>query len=120
MSGFALSHGDAVAIGLAIDCAYAERAGLAERGLLERVVSVLSRLGFPLYHEAMDGTESILRGLDAFREHLGGPLTLTLCAEPGRAIDVVDPARDRLMSDMRAAIAVVRERARAGLEAVTR
>ena len=64
-----------------------------------RILSVIQRAGFQLWHETLgrreaDGTLSILRGLEDFREHLGGELTITLVTAPGQAREVheIDPA----------------------------
>jgi 3-dehydroquinate synthase len=47
LSGFALAHGDAVAIGMALETAAAERAGIADAGTAERIVDTLTRIGLP-------------------------------------------------------------------------
>jgi 3-dehydroquinate synthase len=92
-TGHALRHGEAVAIGMALDGRYAVEAGLLAEAEHARVVALLARLGLPVWHEALrapgpDGRLAILRGLDEFREHLGGELTITLLTAIGRAVDV--------------------------------
>jgi len=57
------------------------------------VYGLLKRLGFYLWHPAMDtrdehGRPVILRGIEEFREHLGGELTITLLREIGRGEEV--------------------------------
>jgi 3-dehydroquinate synthase len=93
-----LRHGEAVAIGLALDARYSVDAGLLAPGDLDAVCSVLERLGLPLWDAALDiagpdGRPAVLRGLDEFREHLGGDLTITLLAGLGRGVDAgtIDP-----------------------------
>jgi 3-dehydroquinate synthase len=93
LSGFTLRHGEAVAIGLALDTRYAHAAGLAAEPTLTRVCALLERLGFRLWHDALttadgDGRPAILAGLREFREHLGGELSITLLAAVGRGVDV--------------------------------
>ncbi len=88
MTGFALRHGDAVAVGLAIDLAYAARVGLMRGDAVDRVMRVLGELGFGLAHEALNDVEVLMAGLDEFREHLGGPLTLVMPAGIGRTQNV--------------------------------
>ena len=106
-------HGEAVAIGMALDARYAVLSGLLERGQEERICALLEHLGFRLWHPAFesrrpDGSLAILEGLREFREHLGGELTITLLAGIGRGIEVheIDEAR------MRAAMAWLQERDR--------
>jgi len=83
-----LRHGEAVAIGLALDARYSVQVGLLSPGGEERVHALLKRLGFHLWHPALesrdaDGRWLLLRGLDEFREHLGGELTVTLLRDIG-------------------------------------
>jgi 3-dehydroquinate synthase len=93
MSGFSLSHGRAVAIGVAVDLLYAVRVGMLSRGDCDRVLRLVRLAGFALWHETLerreaDGELSVLRGLEEFREHLGGELTITLVTAPGKAKEV--------------------------------
>lgn len=99
MTGFALSHGAAVAVGLALDVLYARRVGLLDAPTLERILAVLSGVGFELYHPALatrgaDGRRVLLDGLEEFREHLGGRLTIPMIRAVGDKLDVhtMDPA----------------------------
>jgi len=72
-----LNHGEAVAIGITLDSIYACRMGWLAVSHLEKVITILRDLGFSLYHEALEKMD-IARALAAFREHLGGELTLTM------------------------------------------
>jgi 3-dehydroquinate synthase len=88
-----VNHGEAVAIGVALDTRYSVITGLLADGEDKRVLDVLKRLGFPLWHDALrqqnvTGQLSLLQGLTDFQEHLGGELTITLLAEVGRGIEV--------------------------------
>ena len=60
-----------------------------------RVVDVLRRLGLPVHHPAL-ADDRILDGLEEFREHLGGRLTVTLLDGIGRPVDVHEMDRDLL------------------------
>jgi 3-dehydroquinate synthase len=87
-----LRHGEAVAVGLALDTRYSVLAGLAPEGLDARVAVLLERLGFRLFHAALErrdaaGRRLVLAGLDEFREHLGGRLTITLLRDIGAAVE---------------------------------
>lgn len=93
LTGHALSHGEAVAIGIALDARYSVLAGLLARGQEDRIRAVLVALGFDLRSEAVrqrdsSGRLSILGGLRDFQEHLGGELTVTLLGGIGRSVDV--------------------------------
>jgi 3-dehydroquinate synthase len=88
-----LRHGEAVAIGLALDCTYAQLAGLLSELDAHRVVAALEGVGLPIWHPALeapgrDGRPAVLDGLQEFREHLGGELTITLIDRLGSGIDV--------------------------------
>jgi 3-dehydroquinate synthase len=88
-----VNHGEAVAIGIALDTRYSVMTGLLAAGEDDRVLGVLKRLGFTLWHDALrqqnaKGKLSLLQGLADFQEHLGGELTVTLLADIGRGIEV--------------------------------
>lgn len=88
-----VNHGEAVAIGIALDTRYSVVTGLLAEGEDERVLRLLKKLGFSLWHDALkqreqQGRLSLLRGLADFQEHLGGELTVTLLADIGRGIEV--------------------------------
>ncbi len=87
LTGFELPHGDAVAIGLALDVTYARLARLLDGATAERVLQCLELLGLPLAHPRL-GDASLLDGLEEFREHLGGRLTITLLKKIGEPVDV--------------------------------
>ena len=90
-----LRHGEAVAIGIALDTTYARLAGFLPDAVWRRVVGVLLALRLPVYapelerHLDDDGDRrSVLAGLAEFREHLGGRLTVMMVKGIGRAFDV--------------------------------
>jgi 3-dehydroquinate synthase len=88
-----VNHGEAVAIGIALDTRYSVMAGLLAEGEDRRVLEVFRRLGFMLWHDALRqqnarGQLSLLQGLADFQEHLGGELTITLLADIGRGVEV--------------------------------
>jgi 3-dehydroquinate synthase len=88
-----VSHGEAVAIGIALDTSYSVLSGRLAAGAHERVADLLERLGFVLWHDALRqcnsrGRPLVLSGLADFREHLGGELTVTLLAGIGRGVEV--------------------------------
>jgi len=105
MTGFRLSHGDAVAIGLMIDLQYAALKHVAASSLVQRVANCLQSLGFPLWCDAMGDQDRLLEGIERFREHLGGALAITMVAAPERPVEVssidVDVMRQAIELTMR-------------------
>jgi 3-dehydroquinate synthase len=88
ISNFSLRHGEAVAIGVALDTIYSSRVlGLPSCDAV-RVVNCLRRMGFELYHPILEDIEPLFRGLEEFRQHLGGRLTLTMLNEIGRSCEI--------------------------------
>jgi 3-dehydroquinate synthase len=95
LTNYRLRHGEAVAIGIALDSTYAYFAGLLPAEDWRRILSTLQALGFALYvpelgafSEEPEHSQSIFRGLTEFREHLGGELTLMLLAGIGTGVEV--------------------------------
>jgi 3-dehydroquinate synthase len=93
LSDFSLGHGDAVAIGMAIDLLYARRAGILTGNTADRVLELLVRFGFTLHHDALElrdcaGRRLLIDGLEEFREHLGGRLSIPSIRAPAVRIDL--------------------------------
>jgi 3-dehydroquinate synthase len=88
LTGFKLLHGEAVAIGVALDVVYSAVAGRLDWSEARRVLHCFQTLGFSLYHECMSDVATLCEGLEEFREHLGGRLTITLLEGIGHPIDV--------------------------------
>jgi 3-dehydroquinate synthase len=87
LSGFTLRHGEAVAIGIALDVIYARRAGFLNVESAARVLRLLEKLGFELFSPDLQ-REELLAGLEEFREHLGGRLAITLLRDIGDGFEV--------------------------------
>ena len=91
LSGFSIRHGEAVAMGIALDSVYSFLSGRLEEGDARRIVDLLQTLGFAVTHPLMqiDNEQSpVLKGLTEFREHLGGQLTIMLLTGIGRGEEV--------------------------------
>jgi 3-dehydroquinate synthase len=93
ISDYRIRHGEAVAVGIALDTIYSRLAGYLDAVSCERILVLLEKLGFDLFanellHENSDGTPVVLKGLEEFREHLGGRLTITLLHGVGRGFEV--------------------------------
>ncbi|HUA64606.1 MAG TPA: 3-dehydroquinate synthase [Alphaproteobacteria bacterium] len=110
ISSFTISHAEAVAVGIALDVIYSRISGLLKDRACERILNLLERLGFTLFaDELLDGAKGNLRildGLEEFREHLGGRLTITLLKDIGRAVEVHEMIPKKIV----AAIHELRER----------
>ncbi|SEK18898.1 3-dehydroquinate synthase [Parapedobacter koreensis] len=91
LSGFEVMHGEAVAIGIALDSSYSYLMGYLTHADAQRIVQLLQALGLPVFHPLLDaeGTDHpLLIGLDEFREHLGGRLTIMLLQGIGKGMEV--------------------------------
>jgi 3-dehydroquinate synthase len=93
LTAYGLRHGEAVAIGIALDTLHSVKAGLCPPRLADSVLGTLERLGFSLWDEALAactpaGRLRVLEGLEEFREHLGGELTVTLLRDAGVGVEV--------------------------------
>jgi len=108
LTNFELRHGEAVAIGIALDSTYSHLDGLLPTAQWERILNLLSHLGFSLsVPEAVqrlgpaEDPGALLHGLTEFREHLGGELTITLLRGIGQSIEVHHMDEDRVVSSAR-------------------
>ncbi len=96
MSNFELRHGEAVAIGVAVDTVYSSLVHALPSVDADRVLLALQRLGLLIDHPALQKTDELFDGLEEFRQHLGGRLTLTMLEAIGQPIDVHDIDRSRM------------------------
>jgi 3-dehydroquinate synthase len=81
-----LRHGEAVAIGIAIDALYSHRIGRISEFELEKILLTLEGIGFRLYSDGLLHLD-VQTALNSFREHLGGELTITLLDGIGRKFE---------------------------------
>src|SRR5690606_31677250 len=91
LSGFEIKHGEAVAIGIALDSMYSSLAGLLPSEDSQRIIDTLQAVGLPVFHpmlESSSGHHPLLAGLEEFREHLGGRLTIMLLEAIGSGVEV--------------------------------
>jgi 3-dehydroquinate synthase len=87
MTRHAVRHGEAVAIGMALDARYAVEIGMLAEADFLAIVDLLVALRLPIWHDALRDRE-LSTGLAEFREHLGGELCITLLEAIGRGVDV--------------------------------
>lgn len=93
VSHFQIEHGEAVAIGMVVDLLYSVKAGILDEATAMRIIHLIQSVGFAIHAPQLEMLNSkgeliILAGLDEFREHLGGDLSITLIPEIGRNFEV--------------------------------
>jgi 3-dehydroquinate synthase len=91
LSNFSIRHGEAVAMGIALDSTYSFLTGRLQQDELRQILSLITQLGFALTHPLLElkGQDSpLLQGLEEFREHLGGQLTIMLLNGIGKGEEV--------------------------------
>jgi 3-dehydroquinate synthase len=83
LSGYELAHGEAVAIGMALESALAERAGIAEAGTSDQIRDSLGAAGLPIDRpEAISG-ERIMDAMRADKKVRGGQVEYALPSRIG-------------------------------------
>jgi 3-dehydroquinate synthase len=113
LTNFEVLHGEAVAIGICLDVAYSYELGLIDEAVLKRVIRCFQGLGFTIYHDALAATPpaagaspELIAGLEEFREHLGGELTIMLLKGVGQSTEYHEmdvPTIAKAMAYLRAA-----------------
>jgi 3-dehydroquinate synthase len=93
LSHHELRHGEAVAIGIALDSTYSYLTGSLAHADWLRIVELFEKVGLPIWTQDMatpgtGGRPAVLAGLEEFREHLGGRLTVMLLERIGRGFEV--------------------------------
>ena len=104
ISAFRIGHGEAVAVGLAVDLIYSKRVGIISKDDCDRILNLIRSTGFNIYDPELSRIEAgrsvILQGIEEFREHLGGILTITLVPEIGRKIEVNDMDETEILASI--------------------
>jgi 3-dehydroquinate synthase len=95
LTHYELRHGEAVAIGIALDATYSYLINLLPQADWQRICQTLKVLGFQLFVpeltnclEMPNHPRSLFRGLQEFQEHLGGELTIMLLTQIGKGVEV--------------------------------
>lgn len=95
LTDYRLRHGEAVAIGMALDCTYSYLTGILNKAEWEQIITTLKQLGFELYDNELGRNlietelkDTIFSGLVEFREHLGGELAIMLLKKIGIGLEV--------------------------------
>ena len=90
MTDFSVLHGEAVAVGIALDVVYSYLIGNISSEEAYSIVDLIRRLGLPIFHEVLataQGKKNLRLGLNEFQEHLGGRLTIVLLEKVGKGKD---------------------------------
>lgn len=113
LTNFRLRHGEAVSIGVALDVAYSYLVHGLDFADMQRTHNVLMDLGLPIFDPAI-ATPAIFDGLEEFRQHLGGRLTLTMLRAVGSSFNVheIDTAA------MQDAVAILEKQSQARVSSV--
>jgi len=91
LTNFEIRHGEAVAMGIALDTVYSNLSGRLATDESQRILNLIQKLGFELTHPLLQVEQDdspILLGLQEFREHLGGQLTITMLTAIGKGEEV--------------------------------
>ncbi|HXH20325.1 MAG TPA: 3-dehydroquinate synthase [Chitinophagales bacterium] len=95
LTNYDIRHGEAVAIGICLDSIYSSLSGFLSKSEMDEIISVIKEIGFHLYLPELsqnldkpDHPGSLLSGLNEFREHLGGKLTVMLLKKIGEGVEV--------------------------------
>lgn len=90
LTEFSLRHGEAVAIGMALDTVYSYQNQFLPKESRDRILVLLKQLGFATYHPKLseNNKENLYLGLREFQEHLGGRLTIMLLCGIGISKEV--------------------------------
>ncbi|MDQ3535434.1 MAG: 3-dehydroquinate synthase [Bacteroidota bacterium] len=106
LTSFELRHGEAVAIGIALDSTYSHFSGRLSKQELDEIIDLIIKLGFELFvpellHKKLEDDQyEILNGLNEFREHLGGRLTIMLLNSIGEGIEVHEMDHDLIIKSI--------------------
>lgn len=114
LSGFEILHGEAVAMGIALDSTYSYIKGMLTEAQLQRILNVLHTLGFDISNPLIrisDSESPILAGLKEFQEHLGGLLTITLLTDLGTGQEVHEMDEQQLIAASNYVAAYIAEKA---------
>jgi 3-dehydroquinate synthase len=93
LSHHELRHGEAVSIGIALDSTYSYLTGSLSHAHWLRIIELFEALELPIWSPDMAtpgtaGRPAVLAGLEEFREHLGGRLTVMLLERIGSGFEV--------------------------------
>lgn len=89
VSKFELRHGEAIAIGMAVEAKFSEEIGLASNGLTDKITEVLSNLGLPTKLPDEMPRQEIIRAMRVDKKKNAKAIRFALPVEIGQ-IELVD------------------------------
>ena len=89
-SGYAVSHGEAVAIDMALSTAMAVELGVATDTTLDRIINVIRSLGLPLWSDHLT-SDLVVGAMRNSAAHRDGSLNMVVPAAPGDCVFIADP-----------------------------
>lgn len=94
LTGGKVNHGEAVAIGIALDSLYSRHSEMISTAQLKKIFTLLEDLQLPLFHPAVEEMD-VPAALDEFQEHLGGERAVTLLTGIGskKEVNRIDTVR---------------------------
>lgn len=103
MTNYSLRHGEAVAKGIVLDVTYTYIMGFIKKQVWKKIIAVFDAIGFELHipTETDGELDQLLVGIQEFREHLGGQLTITLISDIGKQYDVHEIDLNRMKKAVR-------------------
>lgn len=97
LTGHALLHGEAVAIGIALDLRYAAAIHLIAESEARHIISAMRAVGLPTAHPLLaENFDAVWLGLAEFQEHLGGVLSIAMPSPLGCATSIHEVDRERM------------------------
>ena len=103
LTNYKLTHSEAVAVGIVLDSCYSYFKGFLTKEEMLRIVTCFQQLNFQLDHELLFNpadknvtNPELLRGLEEFREHLGGELTIMLLKSIGKGEEIHEMEEEKL------------------------
>lgn len=83
VSGYELPHGEAVALGLVVECELAERLGVAPAGLRNRVAALLGRFGLPGRIPPRLDRSALVQSMATDKKNRAGQIHFALASQLG-------------------------------------
>jgi 3-dehydroquinate synthase len=88
LSDFRIRHGEAVAIGIALDTLISLFGRRLPQIEADRILACILSIGLPVYHPLSQNLGALQNALEQFRQHLGGRLAVTLLDGIGEPVEV--------------------------------
>jgi 3-dehydroquinate synthase len=105
LTNYKIRHGEAVAVGIALDATYSMLEGMLPEHEWEEIIELFLDLNLDVYlpelEQMLDKPShpgSLLHGLEEFREHLGGQLTIMLLNGIGKGVEVNEIDHDIMVA----------------------